>query len=104
MNTEATVVALCTDLMDRSKLTAALPDAKLVRSFAALTEATDETTVALVDLRRVDDPELLADVPGRVIAFGSHVDEDSLDAAGAAGADALPRSVFFRRLGDGSLI
>jgi hypothetical protein len=35
--------------------------------------------------------------PGRIVAFGPHVDDDARDAARAAGADAvLARSVFFR--------
>lgn len=98
------IVALCVDLMDRSKLSGAFPDARIVRSIDALVEAASDTTVSLVDLRRVGDPAQMANVAGRVIAFGSHVDEELLDAATAAGVDALPRSVFFRRLGDGSLI
>lgn len=91
---------LCTDLMDRSKIAAALPDATFVRSLAKLADQTDATLV-IVDLRKVDDPEQLADLTTRTIAFGSHVDEDVLAAATAAGAEALPRSVFFRRLASG---
>ena len=38
-------------------------------------------------------------VPPRVVAWGSHVDVDAMDAARAAGADrVLPRSAFTRRL------
>lgn len=101
------VIALSVDLMDRSKLSGAFPDARIVRSFDALVdavEAVDDTTVSLVDLSRVGEPARLADVAGRVIAFGSHVDEELLTAAKAAGVEALPRSVFFRRLGEGSLL
>ena len=98
------IIALSVDLMDRSKITGALPNAKVVRSLAALGDVAHAGAVILVDLGRIDDPAALADVPGRVIAFGSHVAEAVLTAAADAGVEALPRSVFFRRLGDGSLI
>ena len=98
------VVALSADLMDRSKISAAFPEALVVRSVDALVEAADATTVSLVDLARVGDTGALADVPGRVIGFGSHVDEAVLNAATEVGIEALPRSLFFRRLGDKSLI
>lgn len=101
------VVALSVDLMDRSKLSGALDGLRMVRSLAAALDVVDATTVALVDLSRVDDPAdlgPLVQAAERVIAYGSHVDDDVLAAATQAGAEALPRSVFFRRLGDGSLI
>lgn len=98
------VIALSVDLMDRSKLTGAFPEARIVRSVDALIEASNAQAVCLVDLSRVDDPSELTEVTGRVIGFGSHVNEAQLDAAHAVGIEALPRSLFFRRLGDGSLI
>lgn len=98
------VIVLCTDLMDRSKIAAALPHASFVRKVAALREAATPATVALVDLRCIDQPTDLGDLAGTVIAFGSHVDEEALDRARAAGAQALPRSIFFKRLATGDAI
>ena len=102
-------VVLCVDLMDRSKIGAAHPDAVFVRSATALAErvaggAVDgAVTAVIVDLSR---PDALAAIEAAsaaglgVTAFGSHVDEAMLAAARDAGAtDVLPRSRFFARLG-----
>lgn len=94
----ARVVALSVDLIDRSKIQAAFPDAILVRSSTKLVQEAAHSTMVLVDLARLDDAAKLQSIQGRVIAFGSHVNEAELVAAEAAGAEALPRSVFFRRL------
>jgi DNA-binding NarL/FixJ family response regulator len=89
-------VALVPDLMDRSRVSAALPDAAFVRDAASCVGA----TVVLVDLgRHADDVAAVRAVTpdARIVAFGSHVDEAALAAARAAGADlVLPRSQFFR--------
>lgn len=95
------VVALSVDLMDRSKISAAFPHATLVRSVAKLIEVATAEKMLLVDLARVDDASVLQDLDARVIAFGSHVNEEQLAAAQAVGVEALPRSVFFRRLEHG---
>ena len=52
----------------------------------------------IVDLTRPDALEAIAAVgPGRrTIAYGPHVATDVLAAATAAGAEAVPRSRFFR--------
>jgi len=97
------IVVLSTDLMDRSKISAALPDAKFVRSTDKVVEMATQDTLVIVDLGRLDDPSILATIDARVIAFGSHVNEEPLAAAAATGAEALPRSLFFRRLETGSL-
>ena len=99
------VVALSVDLMDRSKISGAIDGVRLVRSVAALAAA-DDAAVLVVDLARVSDMDALASLTGerRVIAYGSHVDEEQLAAAERAGAEALPRSVFFRRLSEGTLL
>jgi uncharacterized membrane protein len=98
-------VVLCVDLMDRSKIGAAHPDAVFVRSAAALAErcTTGAVTAVIVDLSR---PDALAAIEVAsaagvgVTAFGSHVDEAMLAAARDAGAtDVVPRSRFFARLG-----
>lgn len=112
MNRRPFIIALTADLMDRSKISGAFPEARVVRSLEALATAIAESTIetgsqtaiALIDLGRITDPSALGDIAARVIAFGSHVNEAALNAAQAAGVEALPRSVFFRRLGDGSLI
>jgi len=57
-----------------------------------------EADLVLVDLSRSKVLEYLPSGP-RVIGFAPHVAEEILDAAKKAGcAEALPRSVFFRRL------
>jgi hypothetical protein len=81
------VCALVSDLMDRSKISAAIPG--VVFSLDASAE------VVIVDLAR--GPQLVAEIraetPGiRIVCYGPHVDDDA-----AAAADVvLPRSRFFR--------
>ncbi len=99
-----TVVALVPDLMDRSRVVAAVPHARFVSDVAALAKAlvgTGREAVALVDLGREDVVaaiEALASGGARVVGFGSHVDTDLLDRARAAGAEVHPRSRLFRSL------
>jgi hypothetical protein len=86
------------DLMDRSRLQAAHPAAVVAASPAALLDA-PRSAVILVDLGR---PGVLDVLPRlgavRTVGFASHVDDDLLAAARAAGCDeVLARSVFFRR-------
>ena len=90
------VVALVSDLMDRSRISVALPDAWFVADAGDVSDA----DVVIIDLGhhpnavgtvRRSAPEAL------IVAFGSHVDEETLAAARLAGADrVLPRSRFFR--------
>ncbi len=87
-----TVCALATDLMDRSRISAAIPDARF---------ALDGTAhVVIVDIARSAQvvAEIRAEMPGvRIVCYGPHVDDDSAEAARAAGADVvMPRSRFFR--------
>ena len=90
------VAALVDDLLDRSRITAALPDAATCRDRAAIEDA----DVIVVDLAHhaPDVAPLRAAWPNaRIVAYGAHVDDDALAAAQADGADlALPRSRFFR--------
>jgi hypothetical protein len=92
------IVAMVTDLMDRSRITAAVGDrVTFVRRLDA--DTLGGADVVLVDLTRVDDVGALrAAVPkGRIVAFGPHVDDESLDAARVAGIDVVvARSQFFR--------
>jgi DNA-binding NarL/FixJ family response regulator len=82
--------------MDRSKISAAVPEV----TFARTADACAEADVVIVDLARFGDqvPALRAAAPSaRLIGFGPHVDEASAETARAAGADTvLPRSKFFR--------
>ena len=90
------VYAVVSDLMDRSRLAAALPDLRFARDAAECADA----DVVVVDLGRNAGliRALRAAAPAaRIVAYGPHVDADGLAAAQAAGADtAMPRSRFFR--------
>jgi DNA-binding NarL/FixJ family response regulator len=78
--------------MDRSRLSAALPDLQF--SLDA------DADVVIVDLAGGAEQvtSIRASHPNaRIVCYGPHVDDASLDAARAAGADVvLPRSRFFR--------
>lgn len=92
-------VVLTRDLMDASRFRAATPDVVVVRSVddPALADA----RVVLLDLALGADPSAVVREGRTVIAYGAHVDDAALAAATAAGcADALPRSVVFRRAAD----
>jgi len=79
------------DLMDRSKLVGV----RFVRRPEDLVDAAEGLLV--VDLSRAGVLEILPRLAGRrVVGFGSHVDRATLDAARAAGCQALPRSQLFR--------
>ena len=86
------VVALTKDLMDRSRISAAITDVQFALSSHA--------DVVIVDLGR--GVEQVAAVrashpKARIVAYGPHVDDDTMAAARDAGADVvLPRSRFFR--------
>ena len=86
------VCALVTDLMDRSRISAALGDVSF-----SLDSTAD---VVIVDIARSAQvvAEIRAEMPGvRIVCYGPHVDDESAAAALAAGADVvLPRSRFFR--------
>lgn len=85
------IVGYVPDLMDRSKLAGV----RFVRRPEDLVDAGEP--MVLVDLSRPGVLELLPRLAGRrVVGFGSHVDRAILQAAEAAGCQALPRSLFFR--------
>jgi hypothetical protein len=93
------VAAYVPDLMDRSKIAAAAPDAAFVSTPQALADV--DAGVYGVDLNRPGTVDALAALDGRrVIGFASHVDRDTLSAAGEAGCDAMKRSEFFSRVAD----
>jgi hypothetical protein len=87
------------DLIDRSRILAARPDATVVASADALTQSPADALV-VVDLGRDDVVAALPDLaPRRMIGFGSHVDDARLGAARAAGCQVvLARSAFFARV------
>jgi len=91
------IVALVPDLMDRSRLSNAVPGVEFVTDPAATAGA---TTCVVIDLGRYGDAvaEIRRIAPAaRLVAFGAHVDGDTLAGARRDGADlVLPRSRFFR--------
>src|SRR5690606_15346698 len=101
-----TAVALVPDLMDRSRVGAALDDVAFVGDVDALVAAAAGARLVVVDLSR---PGVTAALPApvatgaRVVGFAAHVDRATLDAAAAAGCEVWPRSRFFRALADGDL-
>jgi hypothetical protein len=93
------VVALTPDLGDRSRIAAVVPDAVFVGAAALLPRAAEGADVVLVDLSRPGVLDVLDEVValgGRVVAYGPHVESELLAAASVAGAEAVPRSRFFR--------
>ena len=97
------VVVYVPDLIDRSKLAAALPGATFLQGPEALLDQAAGADLVVVDLGRpgVSDalPALVA-TGARVVGFAAHVDRNTLEEASAAGCQAMPRSQFFRSLGD----
>jgi hypothetical protein len=90
------IVAVVGDLMDRSRLSAAVPDTVFSVDVAGCVGA----DVVVVDLARHGDQvaAIRSQAPrARIVAFGPHVDDQLLERARRHGADAvLPRSQFFR--------
>ena len=89
------VVAFVPDLMDQSRVRAALPHV----TFARAPDQAAGAAVVLVDLTRFVGRlgEIRAASSARIVAFGPHVDDVLLAEARAAGADVvMARSRFFR--------
>lgn len=95
LDREFRLVALVTDLMDRSRIAAALPSTQFVSDAIAVTDA----DVVVVDLARFGGVigALRTALPAAtLLAFGSHVDREAAANAVADGADTvLTRSQFF---------
>jgi hypothetical protein len=94
------VVVFAPNLMDRSKIAAAVPDrdVSFVSAAGALSDAAADAEVVVIDLSRFGALERLSALPEgvRSIGFGSHVDTELLRHASAVGCDTvLPRSKFF---------
>jgi hypothetical protein len=90
------IAAMTTDLMDRSRLSAATEAVEFTTDPSACADA----DVVVVDLARYADQvtAVRAAAPhARIVAFGPHVDTALLDGAARDGADVvLPRSRFFQ--------
>jgi DNA-binding NarL/FixJ family response regulator len=90
------VVAITSDLMDRSRISGAIDGVEFARDAAACAGA----DVVVLDLAR--EAALVATVraaapAARIVAFGPHVDTELLEQAARDGADVvLPRSKFFQ--------
>ena len=93
------VAAYVPDLMDRSKVASA-GDVVFVTTPAEL--AGTPADLVVLALSRPGVLEVVRELGGvRTVGFASHVDQELLAAAGAAGCDeVLPRSRFFARLGE----
>jgi DNA-binding NarL/FixJ family response regulator len=93
---DARVVALVGDLLDRSKIAAAVPHA----AFATDAAESAGADVVVIDVKARPDAVAVARKlapDARIVAYGRHDNPAALDAARADGADAaLPRSRFFR--------
>ena len=89
--TPANVVALVVDLADRMAIGDGV---RFVSNPEALVSA--DADLVLVDLAIPGALDVISQLTGRVIAFGPHVATDVLAAAEGAGAEAVPRSRFFR--------
>ena len=93
------VVALVPDLMDRSRLGG--HPIEFVGSAALLPVVAAGAELVLVDLSRPGVPDVLevvVEAADRVVGFAPHVEDEVIALAIAAGVEALPRSVFFRRV------
>ena len=98
------VVAVVTDLMDRSRISSASAEVRFVGDPAAVAAEVDPGRRVVVDLSVPGAIEALPAVVAAgasVVAYGSHVARDVLAAAEAAGCDqVLARSAFFSQLPD----
>lgn len=95
------VVALVPDLMDRSRLGG--HQIEFVGAAALLPIVAAGASLVLVDLSRpgvADVLDVVVEASDRVVGYAPHVEDEVLALAVAAGAEALPRSVFFRRVGE----
>jgi DNA-binding NarL/FixJ family response regulator len=90
------VVAVTTDLMDRSRISGAIDGVEFARDAAAC-EGADVVVIDLARSAALVAPVRAAAPDARIVAFGPHVDTELLHQATRDGADAvLPRSKFFQ--------
>lgn len=87
------IAVVSRDLMDRSRIVAA------VEATGGSVAPPGEADLVLADLRCTTPDQVRGwSVSARVVVFGPHVEEAALAAMAGAGAEALPRSRFFRVL------
>ena len=90
------VVAFAPDLIDRSRITNVVEDAKFVDTAAALVPASSEADIVLVDISRDGAVDVLRQLRcGRVVGFTNHTDKSAMEEARNAGAVPMARSDFF---------
>jgi DNA-binding NarL/FixJ family response regulator len=93
------VVALVGDLLDRSKIAAAVPNTRFATTPDELAGSDGEALTVVIDVKAHPDAVAAARrlaPAARIVAYGRHDDPEALEAAQAAGADvALARSRFF---------
>jgi hypothetical protein len=88
------VAAYVPDLMDRSKVAAAVPDATFVARPADLTSV--DADLVVLDLTRPGAVDAISQVRVRTVGFCRHTMRDVIAAAEEAGCDrVLVRSEFF---------
>ena len=91
------VAAYVPDLMDRSKVAAAAPDATFVTRPEDLSSV--DADLVVIDLTRPGAVEVIPSVRARTLGFCRHTMRDVIAAAEAAGCDrVLVRSEFFAGL------
>ena len=92
------VLALVGDLMDRSRISAAVAEATFVRSATDIDfEEFDVVLVDLVHAPTAVQTARAASATIRIVAFGPHVGGGALSTAASAGANVvMARSKFFR--------
>ena len=92
-----TVAAYVPDLMDRSKVAAAVPDATFVNDPSQLADV--EADLVVLDLSRPGAVDVLPKLRAHTVGFCRHTMRDVIAAAEDAGCDlVLVRSEFFARL------
>jgi hypothetical protein len=93
------LVILTKNLMDASRVLAAMPDSVVARSLTD--DALINADLILLDLSSGIAPADVVAIGPPVVAYGPHVDTEALAGAVAAGcSEALPRSRVFQRLSD----
>jgi hypothetical protein len=90
------VLAFVPDLMDRSRVSGVVGDAKFVDTVDALVPASADADIVLVDISRAGAVEALRLLRcPRIVGFTNHTDKAAMEAARDAGAVPMARSDFF---------
>lgn len=92
------VVAFVPDLMDRSKFQGLGPDIEVKFASALSSLANAPADLVVADLSRPGVIDVLAHIEGAKVGFFSHIDDETRQAAVAAGVRVYARSAFFSRI------